>query len=569
MNLQRLIAAIALLAGLLAPPLSHAAENPDTLAATRELARAGALQFALQRVDALQPPAKTGASSKGTSFGARWGDWERLRVQLLAEAGSHEQLLQRVAAMPADVEPVLAADLHLAAARAAMALGRGAAVRDQAGRALWAMTLDGTRLRELRLLVIRSLVLDRKADDAYRSMLRFQQDYRPLDAAMAAQFVDGLLDLGRVREAIDWLGLLDERGSTKLRLRLRTGLLAPADVLAQARTAIGRSEDPAWWQVLLEAATLQSAQLSSLEALEQLLDITNATAADARGLWAAYIRYARDAANEHRLLEGDESSWLDFVQRRRDAEPVLARAYLAYLAREARDRSLRRIAQAQLAAALAAARLPRTALRLFAVWPGDPVELPADARQVLGGLAANQPDHPLALRYWLGLPAPEGTPPAIWELRLAALALRAGRGDVAAGIAQRIAADGSVAIPQVQLAEWRALAEQFADHGRHDVARLLFERVLPYAAPEQAAGIRSGIALDPGAGKLPPPSPEPYLLAALKAPDAGAASGLRLVAGFSLIRAGLREDARAQFEWVLKNARDPAQVAVARRELGF
>jgi len=43
----------------------------------------------------------------------------------------------------------------------------------------------------------------------------------------------------------------------------------------------------------------------------------------------------------------------------------------------------------------------------------------------------------------------------------------------------------------------------------------------------------------------------------------------RLQAGFSLARAGLYEDAKAQFEWLLKNANDPAQIAIARRELGF
>ena len=39
--------------------------------------------------------------------------------------------------------------------------------------------------------------------------------------------------------------------------------------------------------------------------------------------------------------------------------------------------------------------------------------------------------------------------------------------------------------------------------------------------------------------------------------------------GLNLARGGLRDDARAQFEWLLKNARNPAQIAVARRELGF
>jgi hypothetical protein len=31
--------------------------------------------------------------------------------------------------------------------------------------------------------------------------------------------------------------------------------------------------------------------------------------------------------------------------------------------------------------------------------------------------------------------------------------------------------------------------------------------------------------------------------------------------------AGNRDDARAQFEWVIRNSRDPAQLEVARREL--
>jgi hypothetical protein len=41
----------------------------------------------------------------------------------------------------------------------------------------------------------------------------------------------------------------------------------------------------------------------------------------------------------------------------------------------------------------------------------------------------------------------------------------------------------------------------------------------------------------------------------------------RLAAGLSLARAGYRDDARTQFEWVLRNSRDPAQLEVARREL--
>ena len=62
---------------------------------------------------------------------------------------------------------------------------------------------------------------------------------------------------------------------------------------------------------------------------------------------------------------------------------------------------------------------------------------------------------------------------------------------------------------------------------------------------------------------------EYHLRLALSAPDADAAAAARLRAAFNLARGGLRDDARVQFEWLLKNARDPLQIAVARRELGF
>jgi hypothetical protein len=70
-------------------------------------------------------------------------------------------------------------------------------------------------------------------------------------------------------------------------------------------------------------------------------------------------------------------------------------------------------------------------------------------------------------------------------------------------------------------------------------------------------------------GSQPLLAAEYHLRLALNAPQVDAAAEARLRAGLNLARGGLRDDARAQFEWLLKNARDPAQIAVARRELGF
>jgi hypothetical protein len=65
-----------------------------------------------------------------------------------------------------------------------------------------------------------------------------------------------------------------------------------------------------------------------------------------------------------------------------------------------------------------------------------------------------------------------------------------------------------------------------------------------------------------------PAAADAYLRSALLAPP-GDASALRarLLAAENLERAGLKDDARAQFQWLLKNAKEPAIVEAARRAL--
>lgn len=596
--LRHILAAVTLLAALHAVT-AVAAEVPDALEVTRSLASAGARHLALRRIDTLQPQ---------DAIAPSWVEWERLRLHLLSSLGRNDEVLRRMGAVPPQVPAAARAGLHVMAAHAALALGRTVVARDHASRALWTPGIDAGVLRELRLLVIRSYVRDASpkgtsfrahADDAYRSMLRFEQDYRPLDAATASVFVDALLDLGMAREAVAWLNLLDERGPVKLRLRLHTGVVTPQDAVTQARpprglpsgrTALGRSEDPAWWRVLLEAANRQNNGVLRITAMEQLLESATNLAegpdADAGKLWEAYASHARAAANSHQLLTGDDANWLEFALRRRTAEPAEARAYLAWLARHARDPKVQQSAQAQLAADFAAAKLPRAGLRVFGVWPADAGALTAPTRHTLGALAETAGDHPRALQYWQGLPAPDNMPAAVWSLRLSALALRAGRADVAVDIARPLTTEQS-AISAAQLPEWITLAQQFTDHGLHDAAQALFDRILPHADVVQAR-ILSGIARTHEARGQPLRAADFYLRAALHAPKevppGGAskevplrdapvtdvtATEARLLAGFSLARAGLRDDAKAQFEWIMKNASDPAQIAVARRELGF
>jgi len=546
---------------LLTLRVASAAGVADDLEAMRSIAQAGAPRLVLRRINALQPT---------DTAAPRWAEWERLRVQLLADTGGNEELLQRAAAWPAGLPTEMSIALHTAAAQAALALGRNVEARNHAGRALWVPGAESAQIRELRRLVIRSYVRDGRdagADDAYRSMLRFQQDYRPLDGATATAFVHDLLDIGQAKEAVTWLGLLEERGTAKLRLRLHTGLIAPREVVTQARTGLARSEDPQWWRILLEAADRAPDAALRLEALEQLLNEKDGTAADARKLWDAYVDYARAAANSHQLLAGDDLNWLEFATRQRVEKPVIARAYFAYLFRHARAAPERQRAQTQLAESFAAAKLARTALRVFAVWPADMAELAASTRYVLGMLAETAAEPGRAWLCWQGLPAPDGMV-GVWDLRLAALALRAGHTSAAADLARQLAG-GRSAIASAQRPEWMALAQQYADYGLTEGAQVLFERVLPQVDAAQARFVLSALAHLHEVNQ-PLLAADYYLRAAVRAsgPDAAAAEA-RLQAGFSLARAGLHEDARVQFEWLLKNARDPAQIAAARRALGF
>src|SRR5262245_9900014 len=195
-----------------------ASPGAPALETARELAASGATRLALARVEQLQPR---------DSAAPRWGEWEALRLNLLVRLKQNEEALRRVAALPAKL-PV--ADLRrclLEGARAAIASGRAAEARGYAARLLWQLEATPAEAREARLLAIESQVLEQQGDAAFRSMLRFEQDYRPLDPAIVERFVEALLDLKQDRQAVNWLARLSEASPQRLRLQLRTGIVRP------------------------------------------------------------------------------------------------------------------------------------------------------------------------------------------------------------------------------------------------------------------------------------------------------------------------------------------------------
>lgn len=550
--------ALIALAALALLPLQPA----RALETARELAASGAARLALARVEQLQPR---------DSGAARWGEWEALRLNLLVGLKQNEEVLKRAAALPAKLLPAELRLCLLEAGGAAIAAGKGPQARDYAARVLWQLDAIAAEARTARLLAIESHVLERQADTAFRSMLRFEQDYRPLDPAVAERFVEALLDLRQDRQAVNWLARLDEASPQRLRLQLRTGLATPEGAVAQARARTAGGGAARYWRVIAEAAAMQSSGLLRVESLEHLLHDEDSGAprvtALAGQLWQGYLAEAQAAANRGGLLAGDDAAWLDLASRRLGADPVQSRVLFAHLGRNGGARDVRHVAQLQLVFSLSQDGLDRAALRLFADATVDAVELDPRARYLLGDIAETRGSPVAAVRFWHGLATPPGVAAEEWQVRMAAVQWSAGMPDTARATVRALSNSGKP-LPAPAVSRAVALARDMRDAGRPELAQETLAALLPLAGRGPSRGALQVLGEIAESGGQYARAADYYLRAAL-ADDAGdaLAAQARFAAGVNLARAGYKEDARAQFHWLIKNSKDAASRDAARREL--
>jgi hypothetical protein len=540
---------------------------PEPLDIARRFADAGALQMALARVEQQQPAAVSAP---------RWGDWEQLRCTLMYRLNLHQELARRIAALPATAPPDVARFCLLQGARAAIGVAQGAAARDLLARLLWRQETSAEELRQARLLVIESYLAEDKPRDAYALMLRFQQDYKPVDRDTAARFVDALLAAGMEKEAVNWFSQLDEASPVKLLLRLQTNLVTPEAAIVQARAGLAKnSATVPYWVVLQYAAAAQRNTMLHVEAMENLLQLAadkppERAMALAAELWKAYTAAAQELANQEKLLIGDEANWADFGARRAGSSPTAGRAFFAYLALASKVRATRQSAQLQLTYSLQSSKLSLTAVRLF----GDAARFPASqldpqARFLLGSMAADNNLQEAAARFWIGLAAPPNLDADEWNLRLAQALVRAGAA-TAGGDALRALIGEKKAMPPELLRRAVAVVVELQDGGHYKTGDELYRALLPLAPPRERRDILYGIARIAEANYDFPRAADHFLEAALlldaRAPDLLAVNA-RIAAGANLGRAGFKDDARNQFNWLLKNVKDPEKLEIVRREM--
>ncbi|HSQ05057.1 MAG TPA: hypothetical protein VLN59_13520 [Burkholderiales bacterium] len=549
------------LLALLWPSGACAQTNPD-LAVAQELAKVGAYQLALDRIEQYQP--------RNTDQ-VEWPQWEGLRCQSLSALGRHGELIQRIDAFRPDaVSPPFTACL-IAGARAALVLQKPDLSQSYAALVLWLSNSSLGDMRAARLAVIDAHLAARHGEAAFRAMLRYQQDFQPVDPAIAGSWVDGLLALGMDREALNWLPQLDEKSPAKLALRVKSGLVSPDAAIAQARAALSKRDDVRYWRLIADVGMHLGKTALQIEGLEHVVNASGSgNAGSIAKLWEAYDVAARQIGNEQRLLRGDDSAWADYAGRRLGTEPQLSRAVFADLARNAQDVSTRRTAQLQLVHSLHETALDRVALQLFERDLSDVEALDASTRYWLGNAAEAQGQAALAARFLRGLPAPPGVDSDEWTLRVARLTMRSGVID--AGVIQNLTAlyAGRKSLSRPLVHGIAALAEELLDGAQADAAGALFEVALPYAERSEARTILFGLGRAREAAGQRRAAATAYLRSALladaRSPDA-AALDARLRAALNLARAGYREDARKQFQWLLENSRQPAHLDIARREL--
>ncbi len=546
------------------------AGEPSTAPAVEEARRVagmGGVDLALALVEQEQPKQYDAPA---------WAQWEALRLELWANRGRYDEILARALAYPEPLPGARAgAGLLTSAVRAAHRVGEPAQARRLLRRLFASPELGHAEYRAARLAAIEAFLAGGEAEWAYRSMLRFQQDFAPLRAEEAERFVAGLIEAERIGDAANWLSQLDTASPWSALLRLRAKLITPQAAIELARARIGKGDDEAALALLAAAGAAAGSRAIAIEVAEHRLATPRPGRSVPGGtdpvasLWQLYSEAGQQSANQALLLTGDDAAWLAHAARIAKQQPQLARALLGHLALQGGSVQTRSQAQLNLLGALRGAKLGRAALRLFSDDRRFPLEtLDARARFELGTEAFESGQPTLAVHYWQGLPTPTGMSAPQWQLRYAEALVHAGKADEALAIARALAQ--AQPRPSSDLARGLVDVASAAGTYRAPGAPAVLAAVLPFVAAAEHAAVHDaqGRAYEMAGDHRAAAAAYLRAAAASSSPESDRGSlHARLDAARNLLQAGLRHDARAVYAWLARNAKDSPIRELAARKL--
>ena len=360
----------------------------DSLQTALQFSQAGSPHLALARVQRDQPK---------TPDQPGWYDWESLRLSILAQTLQTTELLQRTKLYPDNAPNDFLQKALGHQAWAQMELKQAQEARRTLARLLWLFDLNAADQKWARRLVIRSYLAEHKAQEAYRAMLRYQQDFAPVGREVAAEFVQGLLAEDQVPEALTWLVALDTQSPVYLALQLQAGLTTPEAAMAQARGALRQQPNQsAYTAIVASAAERLKDAPQQIVALEQGLN--NAASGQEEllpKLWQAYLHEAERLGNQAQVLRGDDAAWLALAASMTENRQG-ARALYAYLLQSSQEATVRGRALLQLYVALTQAQMEQTAVQLLLAAPWRDAAVNPEELEQLVTLAAVE--HPASAR---------------------------------------------------------------------------------------------------------------------------------------------------------------------------
>jgi len=418
-----LIAAVSL-------PGTVLALDTSSLKELAQLARAGAPQLALRRMDAEQPAA-------GKDI-VQWTAWEQERLQILASQELYSELIARVDSLPAPVDERFRRLALSLKADAQLQLGQADAARETVRTLLWLQgaAVETGSLARWRRLVVRSYLLEDKNEDARLALLRYRQDFGDEDQQWRWLNAQVMLRTGHADSAFKLL----QQDNTPQGLFLRYAAqlqVAPQQAVAVEEMAVKQAQQAdapqlqsAFWGLAAVAAKQAGQPYRQIEYLEHALALPfdrelmrGVLELDADQLWDAWLQQGKRIGNSEQKLLGNDEDWYFPATEALEKDPLRARVLFAVLSEYGSDAQRRSVAHEYLVGMLD--ELPNGKLLVQRLYLesrryADVADLPPVIRYRLIDEALETGELKTASRLMAGLAEPPaGGDRFAWDLRRA------------------------------------------------------------------------------------------------------------------------------------------------------
>lgn len=520
----------------------------------------------------------------------QWLSWEKKRLQLLENIDSWSQLIDRINSYQQPLPDSVKSEFVLLKARAQLKISHANQVRDAIRALLWSdQDLTTEQVALARRLIIRSYLIEDKAADAQRAMLRYRQDYGESGLQWKRLQAKVLLATGRYQQAVDLLSTENDQSLQVLKnlTRLRAGLEAPSSVYKkslkaaqQTNSEIGETIRRQYWVLAYIAAGMQNNEAAALEALEQALMTATADTdndlitINAGLLWQKYQDFALNYANKQHLLVGDDEAWFQQASNLLEKQSLTARALFAYLGVKAAEEQQRHVSLEQLALSIKQKHAHGMILvqQLFEQSPvfASASDIPVRVRYLLLDFALSRGLIKQAANLFKYLPEPpDGEKRLAWNLRRARVLVLGGQYQQAAETLTTMIETES--LDQESLNRLMQVVFDFQKVEQHQLALDLFKAL--YKKNTEAnfqRELKFWMAESFQALKDYHHAAQLYLESAMMIAEKQSdpwSSTARYRAANVLSLAGLIDDARMLYQQLLKATKDPNRQAVIKQKL--